>query len=320
MKLFIDLLGIFINHESESKININNNNVSLSKFGNIIRCGGISSGSYRNTINSINVTRSFCTAAKPLPIELEYNIINPTSAAKTGLDNSLDNIIILHGLFGAGSNWRSISPKIANESNCNVIQVDQRNHGSTKHVDEFNLLAMVEDLNLLIKSKNVKNLSLIGHSMGGKVAMLYALFYPESIHKLLIVDISPHDLTRDTMDDFRRYLLAMKSLDLTTIKSRTQVEKYFEPVEQNIVIRRFLLTNLTLDENQNYKWRVNIDSLLANLHELSRFPAPPGARYLGDTLFLGGGNSNFIREKDYPLIRKYFPNAQIEIIPNTVSF
>ncbi|GAM18329.1 hypothetical protein SAMD00019534_015040 [Acytostelium subglobosum LB1] len=260
----------------------------------------------------------YCTSTQmPKPVALEYHVMSPSNAQSVGINNNLDNIIILHGLFGAGSNWRSVSPKIANETNCNVIQVDQRNHGSSPHVAEFNLLAMVEDLNLLIHDKKIKNLSLVGHSMGGKVAMLYALFYPEIVHKLLIVDISPHDLTRDTMDDFRRYLLAMKALDVSSLKSRAEAERYFEPIESNVIVRRFLLTNLTNGENGGYRWRVNVDSLLEHLGELSRFPAPTGARYLGDCLFLGGGNSNFIREKDFPLIRRYFPNANIEIIPNT---
>eukprot|EP01133_Synstelium_polycarpum_P019054 gene19054-22811_t len=152
--------------------------------------------------------------------------------------------------------------------------------------------------------------------MGGKVAMLYALLHPSTVNKLVVVDISPTDLKAHTLDDFRRYLTAMTQMDLAALKSRGEAEKAFEQVEQNTVVRRFLLTNLASGDS-GYRWRINTTSLLENIGEVSKFPAPPNAKYHGDTLFVAGGNSHFISEKDHPLIYKYFPSAHIEVVPNT---
>ncbi|KAF2072053.1 hypothetical protein CYY_006619 [Polysphondylium violaceum] len=285
---------------------------------NILKSNYTLSGRLAHTIinnnNNGNKLRFYSNSS---PIDLVYSVIEPKVVVDKP-SHGIKDVIILHGLFGSGSNWRSVSPKIADQTHCNIIQVDQRNHGTSPHSDTFNYPIMVKDLYQLIEKHHKKEdgLCLIGHSMGGRVAMLYALLHPETIKKLVIVDISPSQLKSNTIDEFKSYLERMKSMNLNEIKNRREAEQWLEPVVPDKGVRQFLLTNLVMGDNGKYEWRIYIDGLLDNIHEITFFPAPQNAHFDKATLFIGGGKSKFIRDHDKELIQKYFPNSELKIVPN----
>ncbi|EAL68380.1 hypothetical protein DDB_G0278415 [Dictyostelium discoideum AX4] len=277
-----------------------------------------------------NCKRYYCNSNtnNGKPVDLVFNIQNPTTTTNgVGKNlNEIKNIIILHGLFGAGGNWRSVSPKIADLTNCNVIQVDQRNHGTSPHSDEFSYKLMSDDLNQLINKQSIEDLCIIGHSMGGRVAMLYSLLNPTKVKKLIVVDISPSELKSNTILEFKDYLERMKSMDLSKISNRRQAEDWLEPAVPDKGVRLFLLTNLILGDNGKYFWRMNIDGLLKNIESVSSFPSESEiqslknstspVQYTNDTLFISGGKSKFIQDRDLPKIKQFFPNYKLEVVPH----
>ncbi|EGC33684.1 hypothetical protein DICPUDRAFT_154256 [Dictyostelium purpureum] len=278
-------------------------------------------------INNIKKFRGFCSLSEKYggkPVDLVFNVQKPSHLKPTDNQN-VKNIIILHGLFGAGGNWKTISPKIADNTNCNVFQVDQRNHGISPHTNEFNYKVMSDDIGRLIEKENLNDVSIIGHSMGGRVAMLYALLYPETINKLVIVDISPSHLKSHTIMEFREYLERMDSMDVKNLKNRKEAEDWLAPVVPERGVRLFLLTNLILGDNGHYHWRINIKGLLEKIDNVASFPTPTEIsemstsktnKYTRPTLFIAGGKSHFIRDQDTQLINSYFPNYELEVVPN----
>eukprot|EP01132_Coremiostelium_polycephalum_P005592 gene5592-6960_t len=258
------------------------------------------------------------------PVDLEFNTVHPTTRAIS--DGPKKSAIILHGLFGAGVNWRSISPKIANSIHQDIIQIDLRNHGSSPHTQEFDIELMAKDLDLFIEKHTERDekITLIGHSLGGRVSMKYTLTHPDKVDKLVVVDVSPTKFKAMAIDEFTRYLKVMNSMDMSKIKTRKQAEEMFMEVCPNQIVRQFLLTNLisnpdfpTIDKDIQYKWRINVETMLKDIDNIRYFDYDSTDVYTGDTLFLGGGDSPYIKEEDHPLIKKLFPNSHITIIPNT---
>jgi len=295
---------------------------SLYKYSNSTLFGNCTSTTYRFSNNNNQFKRFYSTnsnSSDQQPIDLVYSVVEPTATTATP-NHGVKDVIILHGLFGSGSNWRSVSPKIADQTHCNIIQIDQRNHGTSPHSDTFNYPIMVKDLYSFIekhkKSGDSNGLCIVGHSMGGRVAMLYALMHPETIEKLVIVDISPSELKSNTIDEFRSYLERMKSMNLNEIRNRKQAEEWLEPIVPEKGVRQFLLTNLIMGDDGKYHWRFYIDGILNNIEQITYFPAPQNTHFDKPTLFIGGGKSKFIRDHDKELIKRYFPNSELKIVPN----
>ncbi|EGC33683.1 hypothetical protein DICPUDRAFT_154255 [Dictyostelium purpureum] len=277
--------------------------------------------------NNLNKIRQFCTLTDGKPVDLVFHVQKP-SHLKPNDNQSVKNIIILHGLFGAGSNWKSVSHKIADGTNCTVFQVDQRNHGASPHTKEFNYKVMSDDIDQIIKKQNLNDVAIIGHSLGGRVAMLYSLLYPETINKLVVVDISPSHLTSHSIAEFRGFLERMDSMDLHNIRTRKQAEEWLEPVITNKGVRLFILTNLILGENGQFRWRLNIKGLLDKLDNINTFPTQleitemssnnKSGTFSKDTLFIVGEKSGFLeKNKDTSVMYSYFPNINdIVVVPN----
>jgi len=222
-------------------------------------------------------------------------------------DKTAQPLIILHGLFGLSDNWVTFGKRIADEG-FDVIIPDQRNHGLSPHSDTFNYLAMTDDLLELIESLEIKKPILLGHSMGGKVAMRVAIENPEIVKRLMVVDISlkaygdrPHH---------RAIVEAMQLMELDKVSSRSEAEEQLAEKVSSERIRQFLLKNLHWKDKQTLEWRINLDGIAANLSQM--FDAIKTAEvFTKPTLFIRGGASDYILPEDYPQIRHNFPRAEI---------
>ena len=219
-------------------------------------------------------------------------------------------LIILHGYFGMGDNWKSHANKFA-EDGFEVHLLDQRNHGRSFHSDDFNYELLVEDLYRYIEAHNLAEVSVLGHSMGGKTAMLFAVDYPERVSKLLIADISP----KNYPPHHHTILKALNSVDFSIQNSRKLVDAKLEELIIETGIRQFLLKNTFWKEKGKMDFRFNLKSLTENNVEVGK-ELPSFAIFEEDVLFLKGGNSDYILEEDGALINAHFPKAVIKTIDN----
>lgn len=223
-------------------------------------------------------------------------------------------VLILHGLFGMSDNWWSIAGKLAPMHA--VYLIDQRNHGRSPHDAKFNFEVLVEDLKDFIDQQELGEVSLVGHSLGGKVAMLFALQYPEYLNKLVIVDIAP----RRYKNDFFKSLLAdLISLDMNQAASYTEASELLKTKISNPQIQQFLLKNLYKDDDNRFRWRLNLDSLHNNMDAILTDEGFTG-EYYGDCLFIRGELSDYIQDADQDLIRQIFPEAVIKTIPGATHW
>jgi len=212
-------------------------------------------------------------------------------------------LIILHGLFGSLENWHSISQQLA--ADFQVLAVDQRNHGRSPHAAEMTYQLMADDLKEFVASQQLGAVNLLGHSMGGKTAMLFALTYPASVQKLIVVDIAP----RAYSAHHREILSALSSLDLNSFKSRAEMESQLAPSIPDLAVRRFLLKNVKRDEAGAFYWQMNLPAIEANYARLSE-ALPTQRSFEKPTLFIRGERSNYIRAQDLPAIEKLFPRVK----------
>ncbi len=216
-------------------------------------------------------------------------------------------MIILHGLFGMSDNWVALAKRYAEDYSVHVI--DQRNHGRSQWHDVFNYAAMVDDVLEFMESHQMESAVFLGHSMGGKVSMQFALDNPEKVEKLIVADISA-DAYNHTHDTF---IEAMLSIEVEKYDKRSEVSKAMKEKIEDERIRQFLMKNLHWKDRSTMGWKANLKVIHENLHEVFRamdapmpFPKP--------TLFVRGGNSLYIRDKHIPRIKKLFSMASIETI------
>lgn len=216
-------------------------------------------------------------------------------------------VVILHGLFGSLNNWNTLGKKLGEEYK--VFLVDQRNHGRSPHDLVHTYKAMAADLAEFFREHVIPSACLIGHSMGGKTAMEFALAYPEAVKKLIVVDISP----RATHARHDAILDALTSLRLERFPSRESVDEALRVRVPEQAVRQFLLTNLKREENGHYSWKMNLDALQRNYGEINR-GIENGRTYGGPTLFVTGGKSPYLTPEDTPVIRALFPRVEFKTI------
>ena len=219
-------------------------------------------------------------------------------------------LLILHGYFGMGDNWKSHANKFA-EDGFEVHLIDQRNHGRSFHSDDFNYELLVEDLLAYIEHHQLEKINLLGHSMGGKTVMLFAVEYPEYIDKLIVADISPKNYPPHHHD----ILNALNSVDFSIQNSRKLVDAKLAELIPQVGIRQFLLKNTYWREKGQIDFRFNLTSLTKNNIEVGA-ALPSFTVFEGDVLFLKGGNSDYITKEDVPLINVHFPKAIVKTITN----
>lgn len=215
-------------------------------------------------------------------------------------------MIILHGLFGSLDNWKTHGKKLADYFE--VYLVDQRNHGHSGWSDEFNYDILAEDLKEFVDQHGLENIILIGHSMGGKTVMRYAQKYPDSIDKMIVVDmgVKEYPIHHDKIID------GLKSVDTEKISSRGEAEDQLSEYIHDQSVRQFLLKNLYWEEKEKLAWRINIKVLEEKLPEIVK--ALPKKEALVDCLFISGGKSDYVEKEDYDQIREYFPLADFHTI------
>ncbi|MCB0494230.1 MAG: alpha/beta fold hydrolase [Cyclobacteriaceae bacterium] len=213
-------------------------------------------------------------------------------------------LIILHGLFGSSDNWYSLSKIFAEKYKVYVI--DQRNHGQSPHDAVHDYEALTDDLNEFIESHNIKMPIIIGHSMGGKTAMNFAIRFPEKLSKLIIVDIVPkaYPVHHDSI------LEGLNAIDLSQLESRGQADEILGQFVPEPPVRQFLLKNLARDKDQNFEWKINIPVLEAHIDDMGVALRYEG-QFEGPTLFIVGAKSNYFEAGDEALIKSYFPDAKI---------
>jgi len=218
-------------------------------------------------------------------------------------------LLILHGYFGNGDNWKSIGNKLSDTFQVHLI--DQRNHGRSFHSDAFDYELMVEDLHHYIQQHQLEKVHLLGHSMGGKTVMLFAVEYPELVDKLIVADISPRMYPPHHHD----ILDALNSIDFTKQTSRKLIDEKLAEKIPEIGVRQFLLKSIYWKEKGQLDFRFNLQSLTENNDEVG-VALPSFTIFEGETLFLKGENSGYISSNEEPIINAHFPNNRIVTIKN----
>lgn len=215
-------------------------------------------------------------------------------------------LVILHGLFGSLDNWRGLTKQLATVAQ--VIAVDLRNHGRSPHSSEQTYELMADDLAELIDELTLGQIDIIGHSVGGKVAMVFAQRYPELLRKLVVVDIAP----RCYSDEHSGIFETLLALDLSLYSNRTEVDRVLQQSIPNKAVRQFLVMNLSMD-NEHLKWRINLQGLfdaypqlLQSVCENDKIDIP--------SCFIRGGRSDYIQQQDISRINVCFPNSEVVTI------
>jgi len=221
-----------------------------------------------------------------------------------------DAIVILHGLFGTLDNWQTLAKKLAEDYY--VFLVDQRNHGRSPHVEGMSYPLMANDLKGFLEQNWIHQTHIIGHSMGGKTAMQFALEYPDVVDKLVVVDIAP----KTYLGGHELILSALRNFPVTQVENRKEAEQILlEAGVEELGVRQFLLKNLTRSKTGGYEWKMNfseIDKHYANI--LANIEIENKSSFEGETLFVRGANSNYVLDEDLGAIQSLFPKAELETI------
>ncbi|HSR63194.1 MAG TPA: alpha/beta fold hydrolase [Gammaproteobacteria bacterium] len=216
--------------------------------------------------------------------------------------------VLLHGLFGSGKNMSGMARNLADQG-YRVYLPDLRNHGQSPHTAEMSYPLMAEDLYHYLQQHDIREPLLVGHSMGGKVAMTAALQDESCCERLIIMDIAPVDYGHS----FNTIIRSLKALNPAAIKNRRDADEKLAETLQPAALRQFLLQNL-VRVNSSFKWRMNLDDIQQHIAHISDFPDLHGRRFPKPVLFLGGALSGYLAAEHEPVIRKYFPAASIEHI------
>lgn len=217
-------------------------------------------------------------------------------------------LVLLHGLFGSADNWFGVAPKLAEKFH--VLIPDLRNHGHSPHHAEMDYPLMAADVEKFFAAQKIESAHVVGHSMGGKVAMQFALDFPALVKKLVVVDMAPRVYKRAHDHIFE----ALLELDLANFQTRPQIEAALAPKIPSLNLRRFLLKNLGRMEDGKLVWKMNLRGVAENYSRLGEV-LNAGRPFVGPTQFIRGGKSNYLTATDEPEIRRLFPAAQIQVIP-----
>ncbi len=218
--------------------------------------------------------------------------------------------LILHGFLGMSDNWKTLGRKFS-EAGFQVHLIDQRNHGHSFHDPNFSYEIMAEDLNAYMQLHGIEKAHLLGHSMGGKTVMQFAVEHPEKVEKLMVADIAPKAYPPHHQD----ILKALSSLDFEIITSRGEADEALAAYIPQKGIRQFLLKNLYWKEKGKLGLRMNLPVLISKYDEIGK-ALPKDATFEGDTLFLKGAQSGYILPEDGLLLSQHFPNYQLSTISN----
>ncbi len=224
--------------------------------------------------------------------------LNYTTYGKEGIP-----IIILHGLLGSLDNWATIGKALGDTYQ--VYLVDQRNHGKSPHDADFTYMAMVSDLEEFISEHDLDKPIIIGHSMGGKAAMRFAVAHPDQVRALVVVDIAP----KYYPVHHEKILEGLRAIPVSDLKSRGEAEEILGKYIKDAGERQFLLKNLHR-ESSGFSWKMNLDVIEKHIENVGE-ALPENSQYDGPVLFVKGGDSDYIGDNDRALIKAHFPASML---------
>jgi esterase len=212
--------------------------------------------------------------------------------------------IILHGLMGSSDNWLTQAKLLA--EHYQVYMVDQRNHGRSSHNQQFDYKTLTEDLKHFIEKHNIQNPIILGHSMGGKTAMNFAVRYPERLDSLIVVDIAPkpYPVHHDNIIE------GLTAIPIDTLQSRDEADKILAAYVAEADVRQFLLKNLSRKPEGGFIWKINLPVIEVNLEKISEGMQYNGT-YNGPTLLVRGSKSHYVNDDDRQTIKSIFPNVRL---------
>ena len=216
-------------------------------------------------------------------------------------------MIILHGVFGSSDNWLTQAKLFS--PHFRVFTIDQRNHGQSPHDEEFSYPVMVNDLLQFIDEHQLKDPIVIGHSMGGKVAMNFAVAHPEKLEKLIVVDIAPKPY------NLEHYVIieGLKAIPVQTITSRNEADAALAAYVPEPDVRQFLLKNLQRRPEGGFTWKINLPVIDKNLNKIG-FDLEFAGKFEKPTLFIRGGKSKYVKDEDMTRIKEVFPQAELKTL------
>ena len=258
--------------------------------------------------------RCFTLAASPARLTLAYSLHEPP---KQSQDNPAGNpIVFMHGLFGSKKNNRSMSKVVARDLNRPVYAIDLRNHGDSPHDAQHDYSALASDVEGFIDEHKLGNTTLIGHSMGAKVAMAVALHQPSIVANLVSIDNAPVDAALKS--DFGKYMQGMKKIEEAKVQKQSEADDILKQYEDALPIRQFLLTNLVRSqpagsEPTHLKFRIPLSTLAKSLDNMADFPYkdPETHRFMKPTLFVRGTKSHYVADETLPAIGNFFPRFEL---------
>ncbi|HEY9004792.1 alpha/beta fold hydrolase [Ohtaekwangia sp.] len=230
----------------------------------------------------------------------EYLPVDPSAARQT--------IVILHGLFGSSDNWLT-QARILSNNNYRVYTVDQANHGQSYHSESFDYITMVNDLKELLEDLKLDKPVILGHSMGGKTAMNFAVAHPDKLSKLIVVDIAPkyYDLEHYTI------VKGLNAIPIESITSRNEADQLLAAYVPEPDVRQFLLKNLHRKPDNGFSWKINLPLITEQLSNIGVDLQFPG-KFDKPTMFIRGRRSKYIQDADWTRIKEVFPQATLETL------
>ncbi len=235
--------------------------------------------------------------------------MSPTVSLICDEGGSGSALVMLHGLYGSGNNFRGIARQL--EKDYRVLRPDLRNHGGSPHAPTMDYREMAADVAALLDARDIAQASFIGHSMGGKVAMALALMHPERVEKLIVVDIAP--ITYDHSVEHGGIINALQAVDLARVSSRDDADAQLEERIRQPMVRQFLLTNLQRQGNA-WSWRIPLATLANQLPVIQSWPEALNDPWDGPAQFLYGGASDYLSKEGQAAAQRLFPNATMECI------
>ncbi len=218
-------------------------------------------------------------------------------------------LLILHGLFGSSRNWQSLARRYA--EHYEVFSVDLRNHGQSFHTEEMSYPLMAEDVSRLVDQLGLGDIRVIGHSMGGKVAMQLAIEHGNLLNRIVVADIAPVSYQHDHNDTVG----ALMAVDIERINSRADADAQLQPLIGEAPLRAFLLQNLGSQVGQ-WQWRFNLASIDAHMDNLTCFDISDEQRINLPALFIYGTRSDYVTEAEQAVIRQHFERANLQAVEN----
>lgn len=217
-------------------------------------------------------------------------------------------LLVLHGLFGSSTNWRSMARKLAADHAVHAL--DLRNHGASPWADTMTYTEMADDVRHYIEQHDLGSVSVMGHSMGGKTAMALALAYPKRVERLVVVDIIP----RSYNESLSNYAQAMRSIDLMAVASRGEVQRQLQALLPDAAVAPFLVQNL-VPRNKHFDWRINLAAISASMPDLTDFPQALQQRVFDRPVTaIAGALSDYIPHGDTSPFKPMFPRVVLEVI------